>query len=176
VVRKKKKWLYFELMICDKSRGKNTGPQCVNNKQLNMMMEVGLLSTFKISKHYGEESFSTVKTPSVHQKVSHFSWCKKVRHCDHQSDTKSLSRAKSSKCLDFCTTLSKPSITVTHSTKIYYYGVLSIYRFSREWRKRSMNVGKREIGNTNFLTKKVVHCLLLLGRILPQLKIRLFET
>jgi hypothetical protein len=25
-------WLYFELMICDKYRGKNTGPQCVNIK------------------------------------------------------------------------------------------------------------------------------------------------
>jgi hypothetical protein len=25
----KKKWLYYELMICDKYRGKNTGPQCV---------------------------------------------------------------------------------------------------------------------------------------------------
>jgi hypothetical protein len=25
----KKKWLYFELMIYDKYRGKNTGPQCV---------------------------------------------------------------------------------------------------------------------------------------------------
>jgi hypothetical protein len=27
---KKKTWLYFELMICDKYRGKNTGPRCVN--------------------------------------------------------------------------------------------------------------------------------------------------
>jgi hypothetical protein len=26
---KKKTWLYFELMICDKYGGKNTGPQCV---------------------------------------------------------------------------------------------------------------------------------------------------
>jgi hypothetical protein len=26
---KKKTWLYFELMICDKYRGKNTGPKCV---------------------------------------------------------------------------------------------------------------------------------------------------
>jgi hypothetical protein len=29
---------------------------------------------------------------------------------------------------------------------------------------------------TQFLTEKVVHCLLLLGRILPLLKIRLFEA
>jgi hypothetical protein len=27
----KKTWLYFELMICDKYRGKNTGPQCVKS-------------------------------------------------------------------------------------------------------------------------------------------------
>jgi hypothetical protein len=27
--KKKKGGLYFELMICDKYRGKNTGPQCV---------------------------------------------------------------------------------------------------------------------------------------------------
>jgi hypothetical protein len=27
---RKKTWLYFEFMICDKYRGKNTGPQCVN--------------------------------------------------------------------------------------------------------------------------------------------------
>jgi hypothetical protein len=27
---KKKTWLYFELMTCDRYRGKNTGPQCVN--------------------------------------------------------------------------------------------------------------------------------------------------
>jgi hypothetical protein len=57
-----------------------------------------------------------------------------------------------------------------------YYSEISIYHFSREWRKQTMNVGKRLIRKTNFLTKKVIHCLLLLGRILPQLKIWLFET
>jgi hypothetical protein len=31
-------------------------------------------------------------------------------------------------------------------------------------------------GKPLFLTEKVVHCLLLLGKILPQLKIRLFKT
>jgi hypothetical protein len=31
-VGSKKMWLYFELMICDKYGGKNTGPQCVNKK------------------------------------------------------------------------------------------------------------------------------------------------
>jgi hypothetical protein len=31
----KKKWLYFELMIYDKYRGKNTGPQCVKHGELN---------------------------------------------------------------------------------------------------------------------------------------------
>jgi len=52
------------------------------------------------------------------------------------------------------------------------YSRTSIYRFSRGWRKQTMNVGKRLIRETTFfLTKKVVHCLLLLGRILPQLKI-----
>jgi hypothetical protein len=52
------------------------------------------------------------------------------------------------------------------------YSVLSIYRFSGKWRKQSMNAGKREIRKNHFfLTKKVAHCLLLLGRILPQLKI-----
>jgi hypothetical protein len=30
------------------------------------------------------------------------------------------------------------------------YSVLSIYRFSREWRKQSMNAGKREIQKTTF--------------------------
>jgi hypothetical protein len=30
------------------------------------------------------------------------------------------------------------------------YSVLSFYRFSREWRKQSMNVGKREIRKTTF--------------------------
>jgi hypothetical protein len=29
----KKTWLYFELMICDKYRGKNTGPQFVKMSQ-----------------------------------------------------------------------------------------------------------------------------------------------
>jgi hypothetical protein len=33
-----------------------------------------------------------------------------------------------------------------------------------------MNAGKRLIRETIFFNKKVVHCLLLLGRILPQLK------
>jgi hypothetical protein len=30
-----KKGLYFELMLCDKYRGKNTGPQCVNRRTRN---------------------------------------------------------------------------------------------------------------------------------------------
>jgi len=45
------------------------------------------------------------------------------------------------------------------------YSRTSIYRFSRGWRKQTMNPGN------HFFNKKVVHCLLLLGRILPQLKI-----
>jgi hypothetical protein len=36
--------------------------------------------------------------------------------------------------------------------------------------------GNEKSGKPLFLTKKVVHCLLLLGRILPQLKIWLFEA
>jgi len=56
------------------------------------------------------------------------------------------------------------------------YSRTSIYRFSRGWRKQTMNAGKRLIQEASFLTKKVVHCLLLLGRILPQLKIWLFKT
>lgn len=98
------------------------------HKQLNMMMEVGLLSTFKIIEHNGEESFSTAKSPSVHQEVSHLSWRKKIQHCDHESDTKSPSRAKSSKCLDFYITLTKPSITVTPSTKISHYSLVIFHQ------------------------------------------------
>jgi hypothetical protein len=98
------------------------------NKQLNMMMDVGLLSTFKISEHNAEESFSTAKSPSVHQEVSHLSRHKKIRHCDHKSDNKSLSRAKSSKWLDFCITLTNPSITVTPSTKISYYSLVIFHQ------------------------------------------------
>jgi hypothetical protein len=57
------------------------------------------------------------------------------------------------------------------------YSGTSIYRFSRGWRKQTMNAEKRSIRETTFfLTKKVVHCLLLLGGILPQLKIWIFET
>jgi hypothetical protein len=37
---------------------------------------------------------------------------------------------------------------------MYIYSVLSIYRFSREWRKQLMNAGKREIRKTTFLNKK----------------------
>jgi hypothetical protein len=51
------------------------------------------------------------------------------------------------------------------------YSRILIYHFSREWRKQMMNMGKLLIRKTTFfLTKTVVHCLLLLGRILPQLK------
>jgi hypothetical protein len=39
-----------------------------------------------------------------------------------------------------------------------------------------MNAEKRLIRKTTFLTKKVISCLFLLGRILPQLKIKLFKT
>jgi hypothetical protein len=32
------KWLYFELMICDKYRGKNTGPQSVKMVSYKMCL------------------------------------------------------------------------------------------------------------------------------------------
>jgi hypothetical protein len=51
------------------------------------------------------------------------------------------------------------------------YSGISIYHFSREWRKQTMNMGKRLIRKTTFFYKKVVHCPLLFGRILLQLKI-----
>jgi hypothetical protein len=35
--------------------------------------------------------------------------------------------------------------------------------------------GNEKSGKQHFLTKKVIHCLLLLGRILPQLKIGLIK-
>jgi hypothetical protein len=41
---KKKESLYFELMICDKYRGKNTGPQCINFN----MSDFGLTQIFHI--------------------------------------------------------------------------------------------------------------------------------
>ena len=56
------------------------------NKQLNMMMDAGLLSIFKI-KHNGEESFSTAKSPSVHQEVSQLSCHIKIQYYDHMSLT-----------------------------------------------------------------------------------------
>jgi hypothetical protein len=59
--------------------------------------------------------------------------------------------------------------------KIYgnIYSELSIFRFWSERRKWTKNVRKWK---TTFLMKKVVHCHLLHGRILPQLKIWLFKT
>jgi hypothetical protein len=41
---KKKTWLYFELMICDKYRRKNTGPQCVKLLNCGPMASLGFLS------------------------------------------------------------------------------------------------------------------------------------
>jgi hypothetical protein len=34
----KKMLLYFELMICDKYRGKNTSPQCVKTRRKNKVL------------------------------------------------------------------------------------------------------------------------------------------
>jgi hypothetical protein len=62
-------------------------------------------------------------------------------------------------------------ISILACSLVRVYSELSIYRFSRKWRKQTMNVRKRKIRKATFcLTKKVLHCLLLHGRILPQLK------
>jgi hypothetical protein len=54
-------WLYFELMICDKYSGKNTGPQCVNtwfhlvmSEQIKEYTWFTITSLLRMSKGYNE--------------------------------------------------------------------------------------------------------------------------
>jgi hypothetical protein len=48
----KKMWLYFELMICDKYRGKNTGPQCVKYGQVAVLLPSGAASPANLCHDY----------------------------------------------------------------------------------------------------------------------------
>ena len=46
------------------------------------------------------------------------------------------------------------STSQSHCSQVHIYSRTSIYRFSRGWRKQTMNAGKRLIRETTFFNKK----------------------